>query len=96
LDSFSLPGKSAVTSQERRLSSNETNTVTLSVRTADPLRSGWSVLQDIGRLHVGCLAIADFAATAAAHPHGIFFQFVHNARRRGKALLGALVAALVA
>ena len=24
-----------------------------------------------------------------------FFQFVHNARRRGKALLGALVAALV-
>src|SRR3954453_8778246 len=26
----------------------------------------------------------------------VFFQFVHNARRRGKALLGALVAALVA
>ena len=25
-----------------------------------------------------------------------FFAFVHNARRRGKALLGALVAALVA
>jgi transposase len=25
-----------------------------------------------------------------------FFQFVHNARRRGKALLGALVAGLVA
>ena len=25
-----------------------------------------------------------------------FFQFVHNARRRGKPLLGALVAALVA
>ena len=25
-----------------------------------------------------------------------FFQFVHNTRRRGKALLGALVAALVA
>ena len=25
-----------------------------------------------------------------------FFQFVHNARRRGKALLGSLVAALVA
>jgi transposase len=25
-----------------------------------------------------------------------FFQFVHNARQRGKALLGALVAALVA
>ncbi len=25
-----------------------------------------------------------------------FFEFVHNARRRGKALLGALVAALVA
>ena len=24
-----------------------------------------------------------------------FFQFVHNARRRGKALLGALVTALV-
>ena len=24
-----------------------------------------------------------------------FFQFVHNARRRGKALLGSLVAALV-
>ncbi len=25
-----------------------------------------------------------------------FFQFVHNARRRGKALLGALIAGLVA
>jgi transposase len=25
-----------------------------------------------------------------------FFQFVHNARRRGKALLSALIAALVA
>ena len=25
-----------------------------------------------------------------------FFQFVHNARRRGKALLGALIARLVA
>jgi len=25
-----------------------------------------------------------------------FFQFVHNARRRGKALLGALIAALIA
>jgi hypothetical protein len=25
-----------------------------------------------------------------------FFQFVHNARRRGKALLGALISALVA
>ncbi len=25
----------------------------------------------------------------------VFFQFVHNARQRGKALLGALVAALV-
>ena len=24
-----------------------------------------------------------------------FFQFVHNARRRGKALLGSLIAALV-
>ena len=24
-----------------------------------------------------------------------FFEFVHNARRRGKALLGALIAALV-
>jgi transposase-like protein len=28
--------------------------------------------------------------------HLAFFEFVHNARRRGKALLGALVAALVA
>ena len=26
----------------------------------------------------------------------LFFQFVHNTRQRGKALLGALVAALVA
>ena len=26
----------------------------------------------------------------------VFFQFVHNARRRGRALLGELVAALVA
>ena len=26
----------------------------------------------------------------------VFFQFVHNTRQRGKALLGALVAALVA
>jgi len=25
-----------------------------------------------------------------------FFQFAHNARRRGKALLGALIAGLVA
>ncbi len=65
------------------------------VRATDSLRSGWSVLQDIGRLHVGCLATADYAVTAAAHPHGIFFQVVHNARRRGKALLNTLVAALV-
>jgi transposase len=28
--------------------------------------------------------------------HLAFFAFVHNARRRGKALLGALIAALVA
>jgi hypothetical protein len=31
-------------------------------------RSGWSVEQDIGRLHVGSLATADYIATAAAPP----------------------------
>jgi transposase len=40
--------------------------------------------------------IALACGTAARLPLYLgFFAFVHNARRRGKALLGALVAALV-
>ena len=53
----------------------------------------WSLLRSWLRPHRG---IAQPCGTAARLPlHLGFFQFVHNVRRRGKALLGALVAALV-
>jgi hypothetical protein len=42
----------------------------------------------------GCARTAAFAVKSCP-PYLSFFQFVHNTRRRGKALLGALVAALV-
>jgi hypothetical protein len=41
----------------------------------------------------GCARIG--ASRKTSSPYLGFFQFVHNARRRGKALLGALIAALV-
>jgi transposase len=53
----------------------------------------WSLLRSWLRPHRG---ISRACGTAARLPlHLGFFEFVHNARRRGKALLGALVAALV-
>jgi hypothetical protein len=42
------------------------------------------------------LALAPLALKADRTVYLGFFQFVHNTRQRGKALLGALVAALVA
>jgi transposase len=54
----------------------------------------WSLLRPWLRPHRG---ISQACGTAARLPlHLGFFEFVHDARRRGKALLGALVAALVA
>jgi transposase len=53
----------------------------------------WSLLRSWLRPHRG---ISQACGTAARLPLYLgFFEFVHNARRRGKALLGALVAALV-
>ncbi len=53
----------------------------------------WSLLRSWLRPHRG---ISQACGTAARLPvHLGFFAFVHNARHRGKALLGALVAALV-
>ena len=52
------------------------------------LEGFWSLLRSWLRPHRG-LAQEKLPAYLG------FFQFVHNARRRGKALLGALVAALV-
>ena len=53
----------------------------------------WSLLRSWLRPHRG---ISQACGTAARLPvHLGFFGFVHNARHRGKALLGALVAALV-
>ena len=53
----------------------------------------WSLLRSWLRPHRG---ISQACGTAARLPLYLrFFAFVHNARRRGKALLGALVAALV-
>ena len=49
----------------------------------------WSLLRSWLRPHRGI-------SQDKLPPYLGFFQFVHNARRRGKALLGALVAALVA
>ena len=54
----------------------------------------WSLLRSWLRPHRG---ISQACGTAARLPvHLGFFESVHNARHRGKALLGALVAALVA
>jgi transposase len=54
----------------------------------------WSLLRSWLRPHRG---ISQACGTAARLPDYLgFFQFVHNARQRGKALLGALVSALVA
>jgi transposase len=53
----------------------------------------WSLLRSWLRPHRG---ISQACGTAARLPLYLgFFQFVHNARRRGKALLGALIATLV-
>jgi transposase len=53
----------------------------------------WSLLRSWLRPHRG---ISQACGTAARLPLYLgFFEFVHNARRRGKALLGALIAALV-
>jgi transposase-like protein len=53
----------------------------------------WSLLRSWLRPHRG---VSQACGTAARLPlYLAFFEFVHNARRRGKALLGALVAALV-
>jgi transposase len=49
----------------------------------------WSLLRSWLRPHRGL-------SQAKLPDYLGFFQFVHNARRRGKALLGALIAALVA
>jgi hypothetical protein len=54
----------------------------------------WSSLRSWLRPHRG---ISQACGTAARLPLYLgFFQIVHNARRRGKALLGALVATLMA
>ena len=54
----------------------------------------WSLLRSWLRPHRG---ISQACGTAARLPLYLgFFEFVHNARRRGRALLSALVAALVA
>ena len=53
----------------------------------------WSLLRSWLRPHRG---IPQACGTAARLPLYLgFFQFAYNARRRGRALLGALVAALV-
>ena len=53
----------------------------------------WSLLRSWRRPHRG---ISQACGTAARLPLYLgFFQFVHNTRCRGKALLGALVTALV-
>ena len=58
------------------------------------LEGTWSLLRSWLRPHRG---VSQACGTAARLPLYLgFFAFVHNARRRGKALLGALVAALVA
>ena len=58
------------------------------------LEGFWSLLRSWLRPHRG---ISQACGTAARLPLYLgFFEFVHNARRRGRALLGALVSALVA
>jgi len=60
----------------------------------DTMEGTWSLLRSWLRPHRG---ISQACGTAARLPLYLgFFAFVRNARRRGKALLGALVAALVA
>ena len=54
----------------------------------DTLEGTWSLLRSWLRPHRGI-------SQAKLLLYPAFFEFVHNARRRGKALLGALVAALV-
>ena len=57
------------------------------------LEGTWSLLRSWLRPHRG---ISQACGTAARLPLYLgFFEVVHNARRRGKALLGSLVAALV-
>jgi transposase len=57
------------------------------------MEGAWSLLRSWLRPHRG---ISQACGTAARLPLYLgFFEFVHNARRRGKALLSALVAALV-
>ncbi len=53
------------------------------------LEGTWSLLRSWLRPHRGI-------SQAKLPLYLGFFEFVHNARRRGKALLGALIAALVA
>jgi transposase len=55
----------------------------------DTMEGTWSLPRSRLRPHRG-------ASQAKLPLHLAFFAFVHNARRRGKALLGALIAALVA
>jgi transposase-like protein len=58
------------------------------------LEGFWSLLRSWLRPHRG---ISQACGTAARVPLYLgFFQLVHNTRRRGKALLGTLIAALVA
>jgi len=54
-----------------------------------PHKGFWSLLRSWLRPHRGI-------SQDKLPLHLGFFQFVHNARRRGKALLGALIAGLVA
>ena len=59
----------------------------------DTMEGTWSLLRSWLRPHRG---VSQACGAAARLPLYLgFFAFVHNARRRGKALLGALVAALV-
>ena len=53
------------------------------------MKGTWSLLRSWLRPHRGI-------SQAKLPLYLGFFEFVHNARRRGKALLGALIAALVA
>jgi transposase len=55
----------------------------------DTMEGFWSLLRSWRRPHRGI-------SQEQLPLYLCFFQFVHNARRRGKALLGQLVAALVA
>jgi transposase len=57
------------------------------------MEGAWSLLRSRLRPHRG---VSQACGTAARLPLYLgFFGFVHNARRRGKALLGSLVGALL-